>query len=102
MDRDLCVLAVPDCPHLPLLLERLARVLPDGGVRDVSVRTVTSDAEAARYGMHGSPTLLVDGRDPFTPEGEASFGLSCRVFRRPDGRLEGAPGVDRLRAALGC
>ena len=34
--------------------------------------------EAARYGMQGSPTILIDGRDPFAEPGAAAS-LSCRL-----------------------
>ncbi|MFG3496620.1 hypothetical protein [Streptomyces sp. NPDC047886] len=97
--RELRVLAVPDCPNLPLLLRRLARVLP-AGAAPVPVQVVTNEADAARCGMHGSPTLLVDGEDPFAPPGAAT-GVACRIYRSTDGRVEGAPDIDQLRAVLG-
>jgi hypothetical protein len=40
--------------------------------------------------MHGSPTLLVNGKDPFGPP-DASPAIACRMYRGEDGRLEGAP-----------
>ena len=63
------VLAVPGCPNATLLDERLAQVLD--GRRDVSVthRVIEDEQEAARQGMHGSPTILVDGTDPFAEPG---------------------------------
>ncbi|GAA4908937.1 hypothetical protein ACFPM3_12225 [Streptomyces coeruleoprunus] len=95
---ELRVLAVPDCPHLSLLLGRLAQVLPEGA-REVPVRVVTTEAEAARLGMHGSPTLLVDGLDPFAPR-DAPTGVACRVYRAADGHAEGAPSMGQLASAL--
>ena len=55
------VLHLPDCPNLPPMLDRLAEIT------DVPVitRVIESDAEAAVFGMAGSPTLLVNGSDPF-------------------------------------
>jgi hypothetical protein len=32
-------------------------------------RVVTDEREAAEAGMHGSPTLLIDGVDPFAQPG---------------------------------
>ena len=63
------VLAVPDCPNVMLLEERLAQVLQ--GRRDVTVsrQVIPDQGEAARRGMHGSPTILVDGVDPFACRG---------------------------------
>jgi hypothetical protein len=54
------------------------------------------DAELLRF--IGSPTILVDGQDPFAGA-EAAFGLTCRVYRTPEG-LAGSPTPDQLRAAL--
>ena len=94
------VLAVPGCPNAMLLNERLAQVLD--GRRDVSVtRQVIGDGqEAARQGMHGSPTILVDGRDPFAEPGQ-SPSVSCRLYRDRDGRADGAPSVSQLREVIG-
>jgi hypothetical protein len=90
------VLHVPDCPNLSPLLECLAQVtdLP------VAIRVIETDAEAARFGMAGSPTLLVDGVDPFAAPGERECGVSCRLYRDDAGRIVSAPTVEQLRAAL--
>jgi hypothetical protein len=53
-------------------------------------------AEAARF--PGSPTVLVNGRDPFA-DPAAPVGLSCRVYGTADG-LAGAPTVEQLLAVL--
>ena len=95
----LTVLAVPDCPNVMLLEERLAQVLQ--GRRDVTVsRQVIADQdEAARRGMRGSPTILVDGVDPFAGPGQPAS-VSCRLYRDGDGRAVGAPSVSQLRQAI--
>ncbi len=49
--------------------------------------------------MTGSPTLLLDGRDPFAGDG-ARPGVCCRLYPGPDGVVEGAPTVESLRAVL--
>lgn len=94
------VLAVPGCPNATLLDERLAQVLD--GRRDVSVthQVIEDQQEAARQGMLGSPTILVDGRDPFAEPGQAPT-VSCRLYRDPDGRVDGAPSVSQLREVIG-
>ncbi|OII60952.1 hypothetical protein BJP40_08890 [Streptomyces sp. CC53] len=97
---ELRVLAVPDCPNLPLLLHRLRRALPEALAGDVVVDTVRNEAQAARLGMHGSPTLLVDGRDPFAPSGDTPTGLASRTYRGADGHAEGAPSVAQLVDAV--
>jgi hypothetical protein len=53
-------------------------------------------AERARF--RGSPTILIDGRDPFGSEDE-QFGLSCRVYETEDGP-QGAPTEAQLRKLL--
>jgi hypothetical protein len=97
---DLTVLAVPDCPNVMLLEQRLAQVIE--GRRDVTVsRQVIADQdEAARWGMHGSPTILVGGIDPFAEPGEPAS-VSCRLYRDGSGRVDGAPPVSQLRQAIG-
>jgi hypothetical protein len=39
---------------------------------------VETHEEAVRLGFRGSPTILVDGRDPFA-DGRGDLGLACRV-----------------------
>ena len=93
------VLTVPGCPNGPVLTQRLAAVLGEYPGVPVVQRSVADPEEAARRGMHGSPTLLIDGRDPFAdPDTPAS--LSCRLYRAPDGSQQGAPSMEDLRRAL--
>ncbi|GGN51233.1 hypothetical protein GCM10011579_006850 [Streptomyces albiflavescens] len=49
--------------------------------------------------MAGSPTVLIDGADLFAAPGTAAS-VSCRLYRSPDGRTEGAPTVDDLQRAV--
>lgn len=51
--------------------------------------SVTTPEEAERLRFRGSPTVPVNGVDPFA-DAEAPVGLSCRVFQTPDGP-RGAP-----------
>lgn len=93
------VLVVPDCPNTPVMIERLAQAL--AGRTDVQVETRVIDTveQAERWGMHGSPTVLVDGRDPFAAPGTPAS-VSCRLYQDEDGRTQGAPSLARLRQAL--
>lgn len=90
------VLHVPDCPNLPPLLARLAQVteLP------IDTRVIDNDSDAARFGMAGSPTLLINGIDPFTSSGGGACRVSCRLYRDEGGRLDPVPSVEQLRGAL--
>jgi hypothetical protein len=92
------VLTVPDCPHLAVIEERIARAL-DGRSADVERVEVIDEEQAARLGMTGSPTVLIEGLDPFAvPDAPAS--VSCRLYRAPDGTAEGAPSLADLRRVL--
>lgn len=96
---ELVVLSVPDCPHVALLDDALRDVLGDRqGVRVVH-RQVRDQDQAEREGMHGSPTLLVNGIDPFVAPGSQPS-VSCRLFRDEDGRARPAPSRAALVAAL--
>jgi hypothetical protein len=90
------VLHVPDCPNLAPMLQRLSQVtdLP------VTTREIRSDVEAAAAGMAGSPTLLIDGADPFATGEDCACGLSCRLYRDDQGHIVAAPPVEKLRAAI--
>ena len=96
------VLAVPDCPNAPVAVGRITAALA-GRPASVELVEVTGEAEAARLGMTGSPTILLDGVDPFAGAG-AVPGVSCRIYRGSDA-AEGAPSMQDLTAALsaaGC
>ena len=56
-------------------------------------------------GSPGSPTILIDGADLVDtgdrePPSDMAFSLSCRVYRRRDGRISPTPDPDDLREAL--
>jgi hypothetical protein len=95
----LTLLAVPDCPNAPVLEERLAAVLAGRDGVSVSRELISDESEAARWGMHGSPTLLIDGTDPFAEQGQPAS-MSCRLYRDDDGRASGAPSASQLRQAV--
>ena len=93
------ILQVPDCPNAAVLAARLAELAD--GCPDVTVtrEIVATAADATRLGMTGSPTLLVDGRDPFAISGEGPS-VSCRLYRDEQGRPIPAPSLGQLREAL--
>ncbi|MFD8208718.1 hypothetical protein ACFV2S_20280 [Streptomyces sp. NPDC059695] len=92
------VLTVPGCPHAPLVRDRITVALA-GRVAEVELVEVREAAEAARWGMAGSPTVLVDGVDPFGVPGEPTS-VSCRLYRDEAGAVDGAPSVEALRRVL--
>ena len=50
------------------------------------------------FGFRTSPTILLDGRDPFA-SGDEPIGLGCRVFRTEDG-VQGSPTEAQLRDVI--
>ena len=95
----LTVLAVPGCPNVKLLEQRLVQALEGHHDVPVSRHEVADQDQAFRRGMNGSPTLLVDGIDPFAGPGQ-NAGVSCRLFRDGEGHADGAPSVGQLRDAI--
>ncbi|MGC7103049.1 hypothetical protein ACPZ19_51035 [Amycolatopsis lurida] len=93
------ILAVPDCPNLTPLRRRLAEALADRDDLAITTEVVDTVEQAVRLGMNGSPTLLIDGIDPFAEPGQAPS-LSCRLYRDESGNPTGVPSVPQLRAAL--
>ncbi len=96
------MLSVPDCPNHAIAIARIIEALRAADVTDAEIteRVVTNDAEAHELGMHGSPTILIDGRDRFVEAG-TSPSMSCRLYRTAAG-LEGVPSVAELIAAVTC
>jgi hypothetical protein len=95
----LTILAVPGCPNAPVLGDRLTAVLDVRAGVGVSHQEISDESEAARWGMHGSPTLLIDGVDPFAKPRQASS-MSCRLYHDENGQLSGAPSLSQLRQAI--
>lgn len=97
------VLTIPDCPNGPLALERVRLAVDgaeavDAGDVTVEVTLVTGTDDAAVQMMHGSPTILIDGRDPFAEPGTTAS-MSCRLYRTSIG-TQGCPTVADLIEAI--
>ncbi|MGW7709112.1 hypothetical protein [Streptomyces sp. NBC_01435] len=94
------LLIVPDCPNTRTAADHLHQELDRLDLRDVTfrTRTITSQAEAEAAHFTGSPTILIDGSDPFAEPGRAP-GPTCRMYRAPEG-LPGVPTANQLRGAL--
>jgi hypothetical protein len=65
----------------------------------IEVREVDTDAAAEREEFVGSPTIRVNGVD-IQPMQGAPTGLTCRVYRRRDGRTSPLPDPEDVREAL--
>src|ERR1700716_111589 len=89
-----------DCPHWRLADKRVQGVLRDLSRADVKLeyQLIDSPEAAERAGFRGSPTILIDGRDPFAT-GDEPVGMSCRVYTTDEG-AQGAPTEGQLRRLL--
>jgi hypothetical protein len=93
------ILQVPDCPNAMVLAARIAELAGTWPGLDVTRQVVTTQGDAERLGMTGSPTLLADGADPFARPGQVPT-ISCRLYQDEQGRPASAPSPAQLRAAL--
>lgn len=93
-------LSIDECPNADLGRRRLAEALEtlDLDPAIVTFTTVHTTDEAERLRFRGSPSILIDGIDPFADEA-TPVGLSCRIYRTELG-IEGAPSVAALAEAL--
>jgi hypothetical protein len=88
------------CPSHPKALAELREAIHELGLHDeVIVREVLSEDDARRERFVGSPTIRIDGHD-IQPTTAEPYGLTCRVYRRRDGRFSPTPDPADLRAAL--
>ena len=86
-----------DCPNWKVTDRILERMSTELGYTLTRER-VTTPEEADRVGFRGSPTILIDGVDPFA-DPDTPTSLSCRVYNTPEG-LRGSPSEEMLRHAL--
>ena len=87
------------CPHWHVMEERLREALRLSDIPEsIEHCLVATPEEADEFRFAGSPSILLDGRDPFAASSGGS-GLTCRVYSTPDGTA-GAPTVEQLVAAI--
>ena len=95
---EITLLYFDGCPNWKITEERLATIAAERADVTVTRHLVETVDEARRVGFHGSPSILVDGIDPFAAA-DAGVGLTCRLYQTPDG-LSGSPTLEQLRTAL--
>lgn len=97
---DIALLYFDGCPNWRETDHRLQQALRQQGLDPsrITYTQVHSPEQAERLSFHGSPTVLINGLDPFS-DTAAAIGLTCRLYRTPDG-LRGAPTVEQLAGAL--
>jgi hypothetical protein len=94
------LLVVADCPNENPAGALLRTALRDVGLAGVDFATTVIGTlqQAERRGFTGSPTILINGSDPFAEPGRLPA-LACRVYPHPDGPT-GVPDLRHLRQAL--
>jgi hypothetical protein len=91
-----------ECPSWERALAGLRAAMAEAGLdpERLEVTEVATEADAERFGFPGSPTIRVDGLDIEPPGDGEPVGLTCRLYRRPDGTPSPLPDPNRLREAL--
>ena len=99
-DVEVRLLYFDGCPHWTVAEERLRIALASIGSGGQAIEHVLVETpeDAERLGFIGSPTVVVDGRDPFAKGGEQSA-LACRVYSTPQGPA-GSPTIEQLVEVL--
>lgn len=87
-----------ECPNWKITDRRLSTLVAEGLDATIEYQRIDSHESAIEHRFRGSPTVLIDGVDPFA-EDDAPFGLSCRIYGTESGPA-GSPTLDQLRAAI--
>ena len=90
------------CPSWERALASLREKMAAQGLDPemVEVVEVGDEQQAENLGFPGSPTILVAGEDIQPPDPERPIGLTCRVYRRRDGRISPLPDPEDIREAI--
>lgn len=90
------------CPSYPDALADLRAAMREAGLDPaaVDVREIRTGEEAEGERFPGSPTIRIDGLDVQPPDEGEPGGLTCRVYRRRDGRISATPDPEDVREAL--
>lgn len=101
MTLDIEFLWYEDCPShddaFQLLQDVLADLDVDAHIERIKVET---QEQAQELRFPGSPTIRINGVD-IDPEGAAGLpnALTCRAYRRKDGRISPLPSREQVRKA---
>ena len=90
------------CPSWGQALEMLREEAAAQGLdpERIELIEIAGEEEAERLSFPGSPTILVDGADIQPPGPEQPIGLTCRVYRRRDGRVSPLPDPEDISEAI--
>jgi hypothetical protein len=89
------------CPSHPEARRLVEDVLAELGIdAALELREVRTQDEAEAERFPGSPTIRVDGTDIDAAGAAGRPSLSCRIYRRPDGRASPVPTREQIKEAL--
>jgi hypothetical protein len=91
-----------DCPSHERALALLQEVMTAEQIEaPIEIVEVKTEAEAQHYQFFGSPTIRINGADiaPLT-EYSVQPSLTCRAYRRADGRISPLPPRELIVAAF--
>lgn len=86
------------CPNWKTTAHLLSRLVAEGLDATIDHELIDTHETAVARGFRGSPTVLVDGRDPFDDK-DAPVGLACRFYDTENG-VAGSPSLPQLRGAV--
>lgn len=86
------------CPNWETTDRRLAILIEEDWDATIEYDLIDCDEVAVERDFGGSPTVLVDGVDPF-PGGSTQPGLACRMYDTDMGAA-GSPTIDQLREVI--
>ena len=95
--RTVELIHLDDCPHWRQAAARVGEAMRVAGLDPMSVRYRSVATEGAPADFPGSPTILIDGRDPFPNAVPA--GPTCRRYPTAQGP-DVAPTLDQLVESL--
>ena len=89
-----------DCPSYQNARELLEQALREEKIiAPIEMVQVRDNADAVAQKFLGSPTIRLNGVDPFAEAGQNNFAMQCRVYRTSAG-LKGWPTKEMLRDAV--
>lgn len=86
------------CPNWNRTSAFLSTLVDEGLDFAVGYELIDTHQSAVARGFRGSPTVLIDGIDPFADK-NAPIGLACRIYQTENG-IAGSPSLSQLREAL--
>lgn len=86
------------CPNWKEVEAHIDALRAEGIELDLERQLIDTQELAEEHGFRGSPTIIIDGVDPFA-DPDAPVGLACRVYKTDTG-YTGSPSLDQLRTVI--